>query len=156
MRIRKNADENYVLGKVIKRLSQVVSTLNVKEFREPMSVANNFIRRLPFEYYMDELFLSRVGKDNQKKPKNDLEIEDSTPNKILNIQDVLRCNDALASFAEGHKDKLDNSRVSSCPKNLDKPGEKYPYPKISVRNALLSGSRCDLGDLHCTARLHSQ
>ena len=86
VRIRKNADEHYVLQRVVTRLSKVVSTLNVQEFREPIYLRHNSVPQLPLEYYVDELLLGSDAKKNAKK-KEQQEEEDEGPR--LKIEEIL-------------------------------------------------------------------
>lgn len=142
VRIRKGADESYVLSKVIKKLSQVVSTLNVQEFRVPM---NRSIMEFSLEYYVDELLESEKMKMKKlfKKPE-----ETGSMKENIKIEDILNCTSSLLDF-----EKKKSYSMLLFENNQLRSGKSILLRNNSVKNALLLSGQCDLKDSQGPSRL---
>lgn len=146
--MRKNADEHYVLHKVMQRLSQVVSTLSIQEFREPsflQSRNNSLPELLPLEYYVNELFQNNVTKEEKLEAKKEKEVVQS-----IRIEDILGSKTENQARRGGYATLLRNTE------DFARPHKNYLYREVPVTNALLLGSRRDLDDLNCNAKLYCQ
>lgn len=146
--MRKNANEHYVLQKVMQRLSEVVSTLSIQEFREPsfLQSRNSLPDLVPLEYYVNELLQNNVSGEEKLETK-----KEQKSIQTLRIEDILGAK-KIQVRREGHA-------TATLLRNTDdfaRPHKNYLYRDVPVTNALLLGSRRDLDDLKCSVELHCQ
>ncbi|OXU31177.1 hypothetical protein TSAR_009419 [Trichomalopsis sarcophagae] len=149
VRVRKNANEHYVLQKVMQRLSEVVSTLSIQEFREPsfLQSRHSLPELLPLEYYVNELLQNNVSREEKLEAKKEKE----------EVIQTVRIEDILGAEKENQIHRGGRATATLLLRNAEdfaRPHKNYLYRDVPVTNALLLGSRKDLDDLRCNAKLH--
>lgn len=88
VRVRRNANENHVLESVVRRLSRIVSTLKVQEFRETR--VGDGSSNHPVEYYINEMLPRDKDSKSQKQKDQSSRQEINKDVKVMRIEDVLR------------------------------------------------------------------
>ncbi|XP_024940326.1 uncharacterized protein LOC107267310 isoform X2 [Cephus cinctus] len=157
VRIRSDADENHVLENVVGRLSKIVSTLTVQEFRENRFPATSGTE-LPAEYYINELL--PADNSNRKRSCEEKSRKSEDEVRIIKIDDILRVEpgsfetfELLPAISKSNGfysvDKFKKNLTIDCNDNVQL--KDYLYRESVVQNALLQGMRIDLNNFsNCT------
>lgn len=144
VRIRKDADEKYVLQKVIKKISQVVSTLKVQKFQD---LKNCSCMNFPVEYYMDQILLEseQIKERTIKTSRENRSLEEN-----IKIEDILDCSNLLTDSKKKKKNYPSLLLKNQASLNSNK---NYLLQTNLMKNTILLNNQRDFEKFRNTTRL---